>query len=438
MFENLKSKILRKSTALIASAALLFVGVSAQASGFLNTPAGGYLVCVDNKTGAVTHPGTSKCKKGQKRLILGAQGPAGAAGANGQDGLVGASGLPGNNGNTLWTGNGEPSSSLGIPGDSYLDLVGKKIHAPKAIDGTWPIGISIVGPQGPQGPGGSGPAGAAGPAGSQGPAGISAPVVTGTNCIGTKCTYKIGDTGPGGGTIFFVDYHDNYEGFNYLEIANQGWAQEWYENFNWDAVFEEESETAKLEIFPNGSANDPLMEWCYYYEEGSEEDYAVGEQFFPNDADNADIQNISWLRSAVGSGKENSSLALEGPCVFGAVKIADEYETSKTDWFLPSIGELMLAYTNMRQLGFSSFVSNKRFLNTICFEGICMGELTDLIEAAYWSSTLRDPYTAFHQHFDTGTQTGSPFNSIVYDNFDGDNPFSVEQFVSYVRPIRSF
>jgi hypothetical protein len=426
---------MRKSTALIASAALLFVGVSAQASGFLNTPAGGYLVCVDNKTGAVTHPGTSKCKKGQKRLILGAQGPAGATGANGQDGLVGASGLPGNNGNTLWTGNGEPSNSLGIPGDSYLDLVGKKIHAPKASDGTWPIGISIVGPQGP---GGSGPAGPAGPAGSQGPAGISAPVVTGTNCIGTKCTYKIGDTGPGGGTIFFVDYHDNYEGFNYLEIANQGWAQEWYENFNWDAVFEDESETAKLKIFPNGSANDPLMEWCYYYEEGSEEDYAVGEQFFPNDADNADIQSISWLRSAVGSGKVNSSLALEGPCVFGAVKIADEYETSKTDWFLPSIGELMLAYTNMRQLGFSSFVSNKRFLNTICFEGICMGELTNLIEAAYWSSTLRDPYTAFHQHFDTGTQTGSPFNSIVYDNFDGDNPFSVEQFVSYVRPIRSF
>jgi hypothetical protein len=421
-----KRRINKKSIAFLTVSALVLGGLSAQASGILNTPAGGYLVCVDTKTGAVTHPGTLKCKKGQKRLVLGAQGSAG---------LVGASGLPGKSGNTLWTGNGEPSSTLGIPGDSYLDLVGKKIHAPKASDGTWPIGISIVGPQGPQGPGGSGPAG---PAGSQGPAGISAPVVTGANCIGTKCTYKIGDTGPGGGIIFFVDYHDNYEGFNYLEIANQGWAQEWYENFNWGAVFEEVSETAKLKIFPNGSANDPLMEWCYYYEEDSEEDYAVGEQFFPNDADNADIQSISWLRSAVGSGKENSILALEGPCVFGAVKIADEYETSKTDWFLPSIGELMLAYTNMRQLGFSSFVSNERFLNTICFEGICMGELTNQIEAAYWSSTLRDPYTAFHQHFDTGTQTGSPFNSIVYDNFEGEDPFSVEQFVSYVRPIRSF
>jgi hypothetical protein len=430
---------MRKSTALIASAALLFVGVGAQASGFLNTPAGGYLVCVDNKTGAVTHPGTSKCKKGQKRLILGAKGPAGATGANGQDGLIGASGLPGKSGNTLWSGNGAPSSTLGSPGDSYLDLEAKKIHSPKAIDGTWPVGISIVGPQGPQGPGGSGPAGPAGPAGSPGPAGISAPVVTGANCIGSKCTYKIGDTGPGGGIIFFVDYHDNYDGFNYLEIANQGWAQEWYENFNWNAIFEEESETAKLAIFPNGSANDPLMEWCYY----SDDNYFVGEQFFGEDAfspdaDNADFQNLSWLLSAVGRGSANSGVALEGECVFGAVKIADEYETSKNDWFLPSIGELMLAYTNMRQLGFSSFVSGERFVDTICFDGICISEITDQIEAAYWSSTLRDPYTALHQHFDTGTQTGSLINSILYDNFDGENPFSAVQFVSYVRPVRRF
>jgi hypothetical protein len=430
LFENLKSKVSRKSTALIAAAALLFVGVSAQASGFLNTPAGGYLVCVDTKTGAVTHPGTSKCKKGQKRLILGAQGPAGATGANGQDGLVGASGLPGSNGNTLWTGNGEPSNTLGSPGDSYLDLVGKKIHAPKASDGTWPMGISIVGPQGPQGPGGSGPAG---PAGPSGPAGISAPVATGTNCIGTKCTYKVGDTGPGGGIIFFVDYHDNYEGFNYLEIANQGWAQEWYESFDWNAIFEEESETAKAAIFPNGYVNDPLMEWCYY----SDVTYAVGESFFPEDTD---VQNLSWLLSAVGRGEINSTIALQEPCQFGAVKIADEYETSKDDWFLPSIGELMLAYTNMRQLGSASFVSKEKevYPNSICFIGICIGEIDSQIEAAYWSSTLSDEQTALHQHFDTGAQTGGFINSISYDNFVDENLFLATRFVSYVRPIRSF
>ena len=415
-----KRRINKKSIAFLTVSALVLGGLSAQASGILNTPAGGYLVCVDTKTGAVTHPGTLKCKKGQKRLVLGAQGSAG---------LVGASGLPGKSGNTLWTGNGEPSSTLGIPGDSYLDLAGKKIYSPKATDGMWPAGISVVGPQGPQGPqgpGGSGPAGPAGPAGS---AGISAPIAT--QCIGSKCTYKVGDTGPGGGVIFFVDYHDIYEGFDYLEIANQGWAQEWYESFDWNAIFEEESETAKVAIFPNGYANDPLMEWCYY----SDDNYAVGEDFFSEDAD---IQNLSWLLSAVGRGGLNSGIALEGGCVFGAVKIADEYATSKSDWFLPSIGELMLAYTNMRQLGFSSFVSGERFVDAICFVERCINEFTDQIEAAYWSSTLRDPYTAFHQHFDTGAQTGGVIDPIGYNDFDGENPFSPVQFVSYVRPIRSF
>jgi len=32
-------------------------------------------------------------------------------------------------------------------------------------------------------------------------------------------TYKVGDTGPGGGIIFFVDRYDEYAGFTYLEVA---------------------------------------------------------------------------------------------------------------------------------------------------------------------------------------------------------------------------
>jgi hypothetical protein len=302
---------MRKSTALIASAALLFVGVSAQASGILNTPAGGYLVCVDTKTGAVTHPGTSKCKKGQKRLILGAKGLAGAAGANGQDGLVGASGLPGKAGNTLWSGNGAPASTLGIPGDSYLDLAGKKIHSPKAIDGTWPDGISIVGPQGPQGPGGSGPAGPAGPAGSHGPAGVSAPVATGANCIGTKCTYKIGDEGPSGGIIFFVDYNDVYADFNYLEASN--------------------------------------FDDCL-----DEEEYVVP---WTSDGDSQDVfHNPTAAPSAwrVGSGPANTAAMLETITaetreddyigdLSGAAAFANNFVCGgKTDWFLGSLGEMKL------------------------------------------------------------------------------------------------
>ena len=35
-------------------------------------------------------------------------------------------------------------------------------------------------------------------------------------------TYKVGDTGPGGGIIFFVDRYDEYAGFTYLEVAPVG------------------------------------------------------------------------------------------------------------------------------------------------------------------------------------------------------------------------
>ena len=60
---------------------LLVSGISAQATGILNTPTSGYLVCVNSKTKVVTHPGTSTCPKGSKKLILGAQGPQGDVGA---------------------------------------------------------------------------------------------------------------------------------------------------------------------------------------------------------------------------------------------------------------------------------------------------------------------------------------------------------------------
>ena len=312
MFVNLKSKIMRKSTALIASAALLFVGVSAQASGILNTPAGGYLVCVDTKTGAVTHPGTSKCKKGQKRLILGAQGPAGAAGANGQDGLIGASGLPGKDGNTIWTGQGEPSVLTGVPGDSYIDLKTMMIFAPKLDDGTWPIGVSLVGPRGPQGPGGSGPAGPAGPAGSQGPAGVSAPVAIGANCIGAKCTYKIGDTGPGGGIIFFVDYNDIYADFKYLEASN---FEPCMDGENYEVPWTSDLNSQEVVHFPTAEEN-------------------------------------AWR---VGSGPANTAAILEtitadnSPDIYytgdvnGAAAFATNFDCGeKADWFLGSLGEMKL------------------------------------------------------------------------------------------------
>ena len=39
------------------------------------------------------------------------------------------------------------------------------------------------------------------------------------NAGDTRYRYKVGQRGPGGGVIFFVDYNNEYARFNYLEAA---------------------------------------------------------------------------------------------------------------------------------------------------------------------------------------------------------------------------
>ena len=112
-----------------------------------------------------------------------------------------------------------------------------------------------------------------------------------------KYKYKVGDRGPGGGWIFFVDYYDQYPGFTYLEAA------------------------------PTDTA---LVPWC--------------------NLDQTSIPAVGgWAGNAVGKGQANTT-AMLGVCTSGAANAADSYFTAtKSDWFLPSEGELM--YTNLRQAG---------------------------------------------------------------------------------------
>lgn len=56
----------------------------------------------------------------------------------------------------------------------------------------------------------------AGPTGPTGPTGTTGPSFEST------FAYKVGDTGPGGGIIFFVDRFNEYSGFTYLEVAPVG------------------------------------------------------------------------------------------------------------------------------------------------------------------------------------------------------------------------
>ena len=177
-----------KSSLSLFILALVVGGLSASATGLLNTASGGYLVCVNTKSKVVTHPGTSSCPKGSKPLILGAQGAVGIDGLTGAEGLRGKDGADGKDGKTLWNGTTDPAITWGAPGDMFINSVTKTLFGPKDLTTGWPAGVSMVGPQGPQGLtglqgpqgiGGSGPQGATGPAGINGTNGTNG--ANGTN-----------------------------------------------------------------------------------------------------------------------------------------------------------------------------------------------------------------------------------------------------------------
>ncbi len=142
-------------------------------------------------------------------------------------------------------------------------------------------------------------------------------------------TYKIGSRGPGGGWIFYVDLYDEYPGFTYLEAA------------------------------PTDIASLP---WCN---------------------NNNSIPAVAgWASKAVGTGQANTT-AMLGVCSSGAANAADLYLTAtKSDWFLPSLGELKLMYNNLLEAGVGDFAGN-----------------------FYWSSTENYSHYAWIQTFVTGDQS---------------------------------
>ena len=213
----------------------------------------------------------------------------------------------------------------------------------------------------------TGPAGPAGTNGTNATVAITQLSVCDGTDAGTVADElcKIGMTGPGGGPVFFVDYNDQYASFcaigdcNYLEAAPSSCEQ----------------------------ANTP---W--------------------SSANTAVTAARDWAAQAVGSGQANTTKILD---VFGsdttlnnAAKYADALAngvpvgcvTSKDDWFLGSLGEMMLMYTNLRQAGVGGFSTGN-----------------------YWSSSEVDDFYAWFQGFGTGNQLGSTKN-VTY----------------YVRPVRAF
>jgi len=166
---------------------------------------------------------------------------------------------------------------------------------------------------------------------------------------------KVGQIGPGGGTIFFVDYRDIYKGFNYFEVAPANWA---------------------------GSLGvDPTAQWCSNI--------------------NTKIETTlnSWTSRAVGIGISNSKTMLKN-CSYGAANLIADYNrnsrSKKKDWFLPSIGELILLTANLQGLA-------------------------GLLVSDYWSSSGYSDIGGWGESVDHGYQ-GSAAKETLY----------------HVRPIREF
>jgi hypothetical protein len=323
MLKNLSFISRNKSSVFLLVIALIVGGISAQATGLLNSPSGGYLICVTPKTQVVTHPSTSNCPKGYDKLILGVQGEAGSTGITGAAGIAGKDGADGKDGKTLWNGVKDPESTWGAPGDMFINATTKVLFGPKNLDGTWPVGVSMVGPAGAtgatgltglQGPGGAN--GGSGATGAVGATGASSLKITELSICGVSGTSlcKVGVQGPGGGTIFFVDYNDQYPGFNYLEAAPQ----------SCEAIKAWSSDTTHSLIAVNGFAARAV---------GSGQ--ANTAAMLANGATGyiGDTSGAAFFSNALASG-------VPAGCV-----------TNKDDWFLGSLGEMKLMTDNLQGVG---------------------------------------------------------------------------------------
>ena len=262
-------------------------------------------VCVNKSTGVMRYVlkrGKQNCKKFEVRLMWNQAGATGATGATGPAGANGINGINGINGAT---------GSAGATGASDSGAITQ---------------LSVCGAGGTE-----------------------------------LC--KIGMTGPGGGHIFFVDYNDQYAGFNYLEAAPAGWGL---------GISVISGETTGVGLV------DPQLEWC---------------------SDTSTDRGLTaWDKSAVGAGSTNTTTAL-ATCETGAFKAASTYASAtESDWFLGSIGEMMLMYTNLRQAGVGGFSS-----------------------ANYWSSSDTGASNAWGQNLNVGTLS----------NLSKDQTY-------YVRPVRAF
>jgi hypothetical protein len=134
----------------------------------------------------------------------------------------------------------------------------------------------------------------------------------------TAKTYDIGDTGPGGGIIFFVDENDIYPDWKYLEAAPVSTE---LEGISW-ALNDVET------LIPGGTS--------IHIGTGKENTEKIA----------------VWL-----DGKNDTEMTAQ---IFRDLTFG-----GKSDWFLPSLYELMLMHDNLwYQEGFGDFSTDKYYQST--------------------------------------------------------------------------
>jgi hypothetical protein len=135
---------------------------------------------------------------------------------------------------------------------------------------------------------------------------LSIPVATSAPNSVPRCV--IGETGPGGGTVFYV------------AGVRQKWGQ-------------------CVEAAPirwSGAAQDPKVPWCNVF------------NIFFTSA----IASSSYIGVAIGKGIANTNLLMISGCSSGAGVLAHSYHGGgKKDWFLPSKNELHSMYLNRAVIG---------------------------------------------------------------------------------------
>jgi len=211
-----------------------------------------------------------------------------------------------------------------------------------------------------------GVAGPAGVSGAKGADGVNGTAGADGNGYG-PFSYKIGDTGPGGGIVFFVDRYNEFSGFTYLEVAPR-------------EIDADTSGVADAIVWSTSVAK------CYSSTAGSTtaDQSCATESIYP-DTVSGTTRTASWANGTrIGSGAANTLAIIArdeavDPVISKALFAAgsaDNYSNTPsggsavTDWFLPSYSEMVMMFQN-----FSQF---KPGAITLSATGTC---------SAYWTSS---------------------------------------------------